>query len=138
MELREILMLSGDIPVEPSGAIRDERVDPKSQGEQSLPGIVREAIRKGWAVPEHLKPQLVDELVAILQNPETSAKEKVASFTALTKADWNQWRQENPDKAVTGPTVINILIEDKKPDEPKEVVAETNELMPIEVVDVEQ
>lgn len=122
MELREELMIAGEIPTEPAGAIRDEQVNPASQGEQSLPGIVREAIRRGWAVPEDLKPRLVDELVGILQNPETSAKEKVASFTALTKADWNQWRQDNPDKINDArPSTVNIIVEavEKKNNEPR-------------------
>lgn len=109
MELREELQLAGVIPVEPVGATRDERVDPASQEEQSLPAIVRESIRRGWNVPDDIKPQLVDELISIVQDGDASYKEKIASFSALAKADWNQWRQDNPDKgAAQVPTVLNI------------------------------
>ena len=106
---REDAQLLGLIPTTPEDALKPEKVDPAQQGEQSLTGIVREAIRRGWAVPEGIKPQLVDELVAILQDPSTSAKEKVASFSALVKADWNQYRQDHPERdEAIGPFVLNI------------------------------
>jgi hypothetical protein len=53
----------------------------------------------------------------------------------LLKARRPEKYRDGIDDNKRGDTVINILIEDKKPDEPKEVVAEP-ELIPIEVVTV--
>ena len=91
MELREELQLAGIIPTEPSGAIRDETVDSSTQGTPDTSAVTREAIRRGWAVPDAIKPQLVDELIAVVQDPDERSKVRVASFAALAKADWNQW-----------------------------------------------
>lgn len=110
MELREELQLAGVIPVEPDGAIRDERVDPDEQGEQSLPALTGEAIRRGWAVPEERKPRLVDELVGILDDPEESAKVKVAAFNALRQADQAQYERDNPGSKGELPSAININV----------------------------
>lgn len=111
MELREELMEAGEIPVEPSGAIRDERVDPAKQKDQPLPALVGEAVRRGWAVPEAKKPVLVDEMTAIIDDPEESNKVKVAAFNALRQADQSQWERDNPkeDKAAPGVTVLNVV-----------------------------
>ncbi len=87
MELREELMLAGEIQVEPSGAIRDERVDPADQSAQALPALISEAVRRGWNVPEGKKPQLIDEMIEVVENPEESAKNKIAAFNALRTAD---------------------------------------------------
>lgn len=112
MELREELTLAGVIPTEPAGAIRDERVDPATQGGQALPALIGEAIRKGWAVPEEKKPGFVDELGAIIENPEESNKVKVAAFNALRMADKDQWERDHPEVGTTekGPTTLNVNI----------------------------
>lgn len=101
-ELREELQLAGVLPVEPGGAFRDERVDPSTQSEQSLPALTGQAARRGWAVPEEKKPALVDELVGIIDDPEESNKVKVAAFNALRQADQSQWERDNPEKAKGG------------------------------------
>ena len=94
--LREELQLSGDIPTTPEGAIRSEVVDPSTQGAQPMPELVAAAIRKGWAVPEGNKVELIDEMVKIALHPEIPAKQKVAAFNALRMADRSQWEQDNP------------------------------------------
>lgn len=96
---RETAQLLGVIPTAPEGAAREERVQVSQQGEQPLPQLVGEAIRRGWAVPEDRKVGLVDELVAILDDPEMSAKVKVAAFNALRQADQAQWERDNPKQA---------------------------------------
>jgi hypothetical protein len=97
-ELREELQLAGELVTEPVGAIRDEQVDPKTQTDQALPNLIPIAIRKGWAVPEEKKPKLVDEMVNIVDNPESSEKAKVAAFNALRQADQHQFERDNPTK----------------------------------------
>jgi hypothetical protein len=107
-KLREDLQLSGDIPVVPEGAIRDERVPTSGQGEQHLPQLVGRAVRKGWAVPEERKPGLIDELMTIIDNPEVPEKVKVAAFQALRAADKDQYERDNPGavkKLAIGPPV---------------------------------
>ena len=93
---REDAQLIDVIPTTPEGAIRDERVPPCAQGSQSMPVLIAEAIRRGWAVPDGIKPQLVDEMVAVILDPERSDKAKVAAFNALRAADRSQWEQDNP------------------------------------------
>jgi hypothetical protein len=113
MELREELQLAGEIPTEPEGAIRDERVDPASQGTQPLPALTGQAARNGWAVPDEKKPALVDELIDIIDDPDESNKVKVAAFNALRQADDSQWDRDHPkedDKTSRGVTTLNVNI----------------------------
>lgn len=108
---REEAQLAGVIPTEPVGAVRDERVDPASQSAPPLPGLVATAIRNGWEVPLGRKPQLVDELISILDNPDQSAKVKVAAFNALRMADQHQFERDNPDQVKErGAFVLNISV----------------------------
>lgn len=93
---REEAQLAGVIPTTPDGAVRDERVPPSIQGHQLLPALIAEAIRRGWAVPDGIKPALVDEMVAVILDPERSDKAKIAAFNALRMADRSQWEQDNP------------------------------------------
>ena len=62
MELREELQLAGEIPTEPVGAIRDERVQ-TSDPLEGLPELVRQSLRKGWATPEDAKAVVVGKLL---------------------------------------------------------------------------
>ncbi len=94
--------------------MRDERVDAATQGAQPLPGLVIQAIRKGWAIPDARKPELIDELLAIIDDPEVPNKLKVAAFNALRAADKDQYERDNPD-AVRSPgaaaSPINISLQ---------------------------
>lgn len=120
MELREELQVAGKIPVEPDGAARatcrptgDERVPASAQGEQPLPHLIGQAVRNGWAVPEEKKPQLVDEMTGIIDDPEESNKVKVAAFNALRQADQSQWERDHPKEGETSktPVTVNISVE---------------------------
>lgn len=107
---REDAQLAGVIPTTPDGAVRDERVDPSIQGAQPLSELVAQAIRHGWATREEVKPELVEEMVKIVLDPDMSAKAKVASFNALRMADQSQWERDNPDavKSKNGNNTTNI------------------------------
>lgn len=128
MELREELMLAGEIPTEPAGAIRDERVPPDSQGSQPQPGLIEAAIRHGWAVPEDKKPRLVDELISVLDDPEAKQKDKVAAYSALLRGDQHQYEVDHPqDNNRPGAAVININVET--------VAAQPSDVAPVEMLD---
>src|SRR5262245_51536987 len=95
--LREDLQLSGDLETVPQGAVRPAVVDPASQGDGGsalLPGLVARALREGWDVPDDAKPGVVDELSAVIDDPETPASAKVAAFDALRRADQAQWERD--------------------------------------------
>jgi len=112
MELRDILQVAGEIPIELSGAIRDERVDPAQQTNNSelLPTLVKTAIRNGWNVPNEKKPRYVDEMGTILDDPEAKQKDKIAAFNALRMADKDQYERDNPEKTKSNsPTVLNVV-----------------------------
>ncbi len=68
---REEAQLAGIIVTTPEGAVRPEAVDPASQGEQSLHAIDRAAVRNGWAVPEHMKPKVIDRLYEVFEQGPT-------------------------------------------------------------------
>ncbi len=93
---REEAQLAGVIPTTPDGAVRDERTH---STDVPMPALIAAAIRRGWAVPDGLKPELVDELVAVVMNPDMPAKAKIAAFSALRQADRSQWEQDNPVEA---------------------------------------
>lgn len=59
---REEAQLAGVLPTTPEGAVRSERVDPASQGEQSIPALDRAAIRNGWEVPDAVKAKVIERL----------------------------------------------------------------------------
>ena len=96
---REDAQLADVIPTTPEGAVRDERVDPRTQTTPPMPGLVALAVRGGWATPEDKKQAMVDELVGIVNNPEMPAKVKVAAFSALRMADQHQWERDHPEDA---------------------------------------
>lgn len=98
-KVREDLQVSGDLPVTPEGALKSERVDPATQEDTPQPKLIQRAIRQGWAVLEEKKPNLVDELTKIIDNPDMPAKMKIAAFNALQQADRSQWERDNPIEA---------------------------------------
>ena len=94
---REDAQLAGVIPTTPEGAVRPERVDPSTQSVQPLSELIAQAIRKGWAVEDGIKPHLVQEMVGIVLDPNMTAKAKVAAFQALRMADQSQWDRDHPE-----------------------------------------
>ena len=106
---REDAQLEGLIPTTPEEALTDERVPPSAQANQPMPGLIAEAIRKGWSVPPGLKPQLVDELIGVILDPEARTKDKIAAFNALRGADRSQWEQDNPVDAGKAKGAVNTV-----------------------------
>ncbi len=109
---REDAQLQGLIPTTPEEALTPERVPGSAQGNQPLPELIAEAIRRGWNVPSGMKPHMVDELVQIVLSADMPAKAKIASFNALRMADESQWERDHPelkdgDKR-NMPTTVNI------------------------------
>lgn len=111
-KLREDLQLAGKLPTEPAGAVRDERVDPARQQEQQLPTLVADAVRNGWAVPEHVKPKIVDKLIEpFISNDVVLDKDGVQvevppdryllkeNAKVLGMLDQRQYERDNPDAA---------------------------------------
>lgn len=96
---REDAQLCGLIPTTPEGAVKPEQVSPGKQEDAPLPNLISQAIRCGWAVPEDRKPELVDELIKILDDPNMPAKVKVAAFNALRLADQQQYERDHPELA---------------------------------------
>jgi hypothetical protein len=91
---REDAQLTGLIPTTPEEALTPERVDPSSQSEQRFPTLVRRAINHGWATPDEKKPQLVDELIELIEDPEASPMAKIFAFNALVKGDQLQHEKD--------------------------------------------
>jgi hypothetical protein len=125
-KLREDAQLHGLIETSPEGAVRCEVVDPASQDEQQIPSLDREAIRRGWAVPEEKKPQLVDRLMEPFFKDDTIITKEgqvmtVApdrhllkeNFKALALADRMQWERDHPEEAgkAKGKTEVNVGVQ---------------------------
>lgn len=98
-QIREDLQLSGDIPTASEGALRPEQVPSSVQSEQHLPQLIQQAIKRGWSVPEEIKPELVDEMIRLIQDPDVSEKVKVTAFAALRHADQTQYERDHPEQA---------------------------------------
>lgn len=107
---REDAQLAGLIPTAPEEALKDERVDPKTQGEQDTSGIDRRAARNGWALPDHKKVQVVDRLSEIFEpsneKPDRYLMEKTAKVLII--ADQRQWERDNPQLAGQSKGAINV------------------------------
>jgi hypothetical protein len=89
----------GLIHVSPEGSLRPERVDPASQESPALPALDRLAVRRGWAVPDAFKPTLIDELLRVVLDPDSTPLERIASFRALFTADQRQWERDRVELA---------------------------------------
>lgn len=106
--IKEDLELSGDLPTKPMGGLKPDVVDPATQSEQDQSRLIGQAIRNGWAVPEERKPDLVDEMIKIVDSEESSTKEKVNAFRALVQADKDQYERDQPEKAGKAKGGVNI------------------------------
>lgn len=113
MKLREELQVAGEIATTPEGAIRDERVDPATQSEQRIPSLDRAAVTRGWAVPEHVKRQVIERLAEPffegLQTVEDKDGNQIIippdryllkeNAKVLVAADRQQWERDAPEEA---------------------------------------
>jgi hypothetical protein len=96
---REDCQLAGDIETSPAGAVRSERVDPRTQGCQPLPGLVRAALRAGWATAADAAVRAVDELCAVVTDPDVEPHVKVTAVRVLLEGDRLQWERDHPEAA---------------------------------------
>lgn len=120
---REDAQLSGAIPTTPEGAVRDERVDPRSQGEQKIPSLDRRAIKESWEVPPAVKAKVIERLAEpffeqdVIIDKDGNAVPVPPDRRLLTEnakvllmADQRQWERDNPEtagKARGGGTINN-------------------------------
>ena len=127
---REELQLMGVIETTPEGALRAERVDPTSQGEQRFPGLDREAIRngQGWGTNEHIKRKVIEKAAEVMfekrmgfktvevdgrkveieiELPPDRAAEAQAAKTLLL-ADKMQYERDHPEEAGKAKGGVNV------------------------------
>ena len=110
---RDDAQLAGLIPTTPEEALKPEAVSPSVQSTQPMSELVAQAIKKGWAVEDGMKPHLVQEMVDIVMDPNMTAKAKIAAFQALRMADQTQWEKDHPTVNPTvkgGMTIIPISV----------------------------
>lgn len=110
---REDAQLAGLISTTPEEALKPERVDPSTQSSQPLSELVAQAIKKGWAVEDGMKPHLIQEMVDIVMDVNMPAKAKITAFNALRMADQSQWDRDHPEvkptaKGATGAIAISV------------------------------
>jgi hypothetical protein len=99
---REDAQLAGVVPTTPDGAVRDERVDPATQEDGAsalLAGLVTQALREGWAVPDDVKPKIVDELSAPFYEEGTDPMLLVRLVKVLLLLDQTQWERDRAEEA---------------------------------------
>lgn len=118
---REDAQLAGLIPTTPEEALKSERVDPALQGEQQLPGLVRQALREDWSVPDAAKPRIVGALLEpffggdvvldkdgnqIVVAPDRNLLKENAKV--LGTLDQRQWERDHPVEAGKAKGAINV------------------------------
>ena len=97
--IREQLQLRGEEPTSAEGAVRCERVDPSTQEEQELTALDRQAVRRGWAVPEAEKVKVIDRLLDVVKDPLAKNMAVIFSANALVSANHRQYEYDNPEAA---------------------------------------
>jgi hypothetical protein len=114
MELREELQVAGRIPVEPVGAVRNERVNPASQPDVEIPSLVLTAVRDNWATPASKKPLVVDRLVEMVLSDETKPGTALYAAKVLHEIDKEQHERDHPElkkDSEQGTTQVNVGID---------------------------
>lgn len=92
--------------------LREEYSEDSENDSQAAQDILltKKAIREGWATPDTIKPDLVDEIVSVALDPTNKPRDRVAAFRALTIADKEQYERDHPKSQDTGPTTLSINI----------------------------
>jgi hypothetical protein len=81
----------------PEQALANERVDPASQSEPPLLGLVRQAVRDNWATPNEKKPVIVDKIIALIESDDIEDHTRIAAARTLHQMDRDQWERDNPE-----------------------------------------
>jgi len=123
---REDAQLAGLIPTSPEEALKSERVAPNGQGEQAIPSLDRQAITKGWAVPEEKKQLVIKRLLEPFEEegtvvltkdgepitlpPDRDLLQKNAKV--LIVADQKQFERDHPEEAgkANGSTNVGVQV----------------------------
>lgn len=127
---REDAQLAGVIATSSEGAVRDERVNPATQGSQQLPAVVMEAIKNNWATPDVskgkivatlLEPFYINDIVLDKDGNQVRVPPNRALQLECTKVlralDVTQHERDNPEAAgkakggVTVPVQVNNLLD---------------------------
>lgn len=116
-KMREEAQLTGVIPTVPEGAVRDERVDPRAQSEQKIPSLDRQAVVKGWSVPEETKRMVVERLAEPFFEVDPDKIDRYLlkeNAKVLVLADQRQYERDNPEEAgkAKGSTNVNVALVD--------------------------
>jgi hypothetical protein len=96
---REDAQLADVIPTTSEGAVRNEVVNPATQGSQPLPRLISQAIRNGWATPDDIKPRMIDELIDLVHQPDVEPHVKVGAARTLIQGDQVQYERDHPEAA---------------------------------------
>lgn len=107
MRTREHAQLEGLIPTTPEGAVRDERVDPRTQGSAILPDLVRQALRESWATPDIAKPAIVASMLEPFfeerqEGEPPDRKTLIECAKVLRALDQTQHERDNPSEVGGG------------------------------------
>ena len=129
--LREDLQIDQVIPVSPEGAVRSEAVNPALQGEQKIPSLDRDVIRKGWEVPDEVKKKVIERLAEpffedkrVVVDREGNAIELPPdryllkeNAKVLVAADQRQYERDHPEEAgkAKGRTEVNVGVQVNDP-----------------------
>src|SRR4051812_15065099 len=97
--LREECQLADIVETTPAEAVRDERVDPRTQGCQQLPALVRQALREGWSTPDVAKPKIVAELLIPFFEDGADPMLLVRLARLLLLLDQTQFDRDHPEEA---------------------------------------
>ncbi len=111
-KLREDAQLAGVIPTTTEGALREERVDPRLQGCQQLPAIVREALKENWSTPDSAKPGIIGALLEPFFSTDIvldkdgnqirvppNRQQLIELAKVLKLLDQSQWERDHPEAA---------------------------------------
>lgn len=111
-KVREDAQVAGLIVTTPEGAVRDERVDPRLQGCQQLPDIVRQSLRENWSTPDAAKPGIIGALLEpffandiVLDKDGNQIRVPpnrlmlIELAKTLIQLDHKQWERDHPEEA---------------------------------------
>jgi hypothetical protein len=93
--------------------MRSEVVDPATQEEQAFPALDRKAVRQGWKVPDEMKPEVIDNLVAAVEMASADGDFKGVALNArvLLQADQIQYERDHPKETgeAKGCASVNVI-----------------------------
>ncbi len=134
-ELREEAQLRGLIPTVPEGAIRSEVVDPSTQDEQPQHGILRQAIKGDWSVPDEKKRLIIDKLLEPFEDTSEEVDRYLLKENAKTLilADQRQWERDHPE--LKKGTEVNVGVQVNNQVDLRDVLRRVREAREAKLID---